>query len=71
MVRCFENDDIVHVAGKIDPLNDIEVINTELALADMESVEKAITKTSKVAKSGDKDAKARLAVLEQVQRSPG
>jgi GTP-binding protein YchF len=66
VVRCFENDDVVHVAGKVDPLNDIEVINTELALADMESVEKAITKTSKVAKSGDKDAKAKLAVLEQV-----
>ena len=67
VVRCFENDDVVHVAGKVDPLNDIEVINTELALADMESVEKAITKTSKVAKSGDKDAKAKLAVLERVR----
>ncbi len=67
VVRCFENDDVVHVAGKVDPLNDIEVINTELALADMESVEKAITKTSKVAKSGDKEAKAKLAVLEQVR----
>jgi GTP-binding protein YchF len=67
VVRCFENDDVVHVAGKVDPLNDIEVINTELALADMESVEKAINKTSKVAKSGDKDAKAKLAVLEKVR----
>lgn len=67
VVRCFENDDVVHVTGKVDPLNDIEVINTELALADMESVEKAITKTGKVAKSGDKDAKARLAVLERVR----
>ncbi len=67
VVLCFENDDVVHVAGKVDPLNDIEVINTELALADMESVEKAITKTSKVAKSGDKEAKAKLAVLEQVR----
>ena len=67
VVRCFENEDIVHVAGKISPLDDIEVINTELALADMESVEKAITKTSKVAKSGDKDAKAKLAVLEKVK----
>jgi ribosome-binding ATPase len=66
VVRCFDNDDIVHVDGKIDPANDIEVINTELALADMESVEKAINKTSKVAKSGDKDAKARMAVLEKV-----
>jgi GTP-binding protein YchF len=67
VVRCFENDDVVHVAGKVDPINDIEVINTELALADMESVEKAITKTSKIAKSGDKDAKAKLAVLERVR----
>jgi len=67
VVRCFDNDDIVHVEGKIDPANDIEVINTELALADMESVEKAMNKTSKVAKSGDKDAKARMAVLEKVQ----
>ena len=67
VVRCFENDDVVHVAGKISPLDDIEVINTELALADMESVEKALLKTVKVAKSGDKDAKARLTVLEQVK----
>lgn len=67
VVRCFENDDIVHVAGKVDPASDIEVINTELALADMESVEKAILKASKVAKSGDKDAKKKMAVLEKVK----
>ena len=67
VVRCFENDDVVHVAGKVDPVNDIEVINTELALADMETVEKAITKTAKVAKSGDKEARARLEVLEKVR----
>ena len=67
VVRCFENDDIVHVAGKVDPVNDIEVINTELALADMESVEKALLKAGKIAKSGDKDAKARVAVLEKVK----
>ncbi|MCG6887658.1 MAG: redox-regulated ATPase YchF [Proteobacteria bacterium] len=67
VVRCFGNDDVVHVAGKVDPLNDIEVINTELALADIDSVEKAINKTSKVAKSGDKDAKTRLAVLERIR----
>jgi len=67
VVRCFEDDDIVHVAGKISPLDDIEVINTELALADMESVEKSIFKTAKVAKSGDKDAKAKIAVLEKVK----
>ena len=66
VVRCFDDDDIIHVDGKINPASDIEVINTELALADLESVEKAINKTSKVAKSGDKDAKARMAVLEKV-----
>lgn len=67
VVRCFENDDVVHVAGKVDPINDIEVINTELALADLDSVEKAIHKTAKVAKSGDKDAKLKLALFEQVK----
>ena len=67
VVRCFDNDDIIHVAGKVSPLDDIEVINTELGLADLESVEKALLKTSKVAKSGDKDAKARAAVLEKVK----
>lgn len=67
VVRCFENDDIVHVAGKVDPLNDIEIINTELALADMESVEKAIHKNAKVAKSGDKEAKAKVEVLERIR----
>jgi len=66
VVRCFENDDIVHVAGKVDPLSDIEIINMELILADMESVEKAIQKVQRVAKSGDKTASARLAVLEKV-----
>jgi ribosome-binding ATPase len=67
VVRCFENDDIVHVAGKISPLDDIEVINTELALSDLESVEKSLTKHAKVAKSGDKEAKAKVAVLEKVR----
>jgi hypothetical protein len=68
VVRCFENDDIVHVAGKIDPINDIEVINMELALADMESVDKAIAKVQRIAKSGDKDATARLNVLQKVAK---
>lgn len=67
VVRCFENDDVVHVAGKVDPIHDIEVINTELALADMDTVEKAIHRYTKVAKSGDKDAKARLVLLEKVR----
>ena len=67
VVRCFENDDIVHVAGKVDPLSDIDIINTELALADMDSVEKSIVRTAKVAKSGDKDARAKMLVLEKVK----
>lgn len=66
VVRCFDNDDIVHVAGKIDPLSDIEIINTELVLADMESLDKAIQKVQRVAKSGDKAAVARKEVLEKV-----
>jgi GTP-binding protein YchF len=56
VVRCFENPDVVHVSGKIDPVSDIEVINTELALADMESVDKARARADKTAKAGDKDA---------------
>lgn len=67
VVRCFEDDNIVHVAGKVDPINDIEVINTELALADLETVEKAVHRVSKIAKSGDKDARAKLLVLEKVK----
>ncbi len=66
VVRCFENDDIVHVAGKVDPRSDIEVINTELMLADMESLEKAIAKVQRKAKSGDKEAKAQLELFEKV-----
>ncbi len=56
VVRCFENDDVTHVTGKIDPLDDIETINTELALADLESVEKQYDKASRTAKTGQKDA---------------
>ena len=67
VVRCFEDDDVVHVAGKINPLDDIAVIDTELALADMDSIEKAIHRYTKVAKSGDKDAKAKLVVLDKVK----
>ena len=66
VVRCFENDDIVHVAGQIDPIQDIEVINMELVLADMESLEKALQKVQKVAKSGDKEAQAKQALFEKV-----
>src|SRR5580704_2159534 len=52
VVRCFENDDIVHVAGKINPLSDIEIINMELALADLDTVEKNLVKNQKAAKTG-------------------
>src|SRR5450432_4107803 len=67
VVRCFENDDIVHVAGKIDPASDIEVINTELALADLDSVERAHQKAQKVAKTADKDAVKLANLLEKVR----
>jgi len=66
VVRCFDDDDIIHVAGKIDPVSDIEIIATELSLADMESVEKAIRRVSKVAKSGDKEAIAQKALFEKL-----
>lgn len=66
VVRCFENDDIVHVAGKVDPVADIEIINMELMFADMESLEKAIQKVQRIAKSGDKTASAKMAVYERV-----
>jgi len=66
VVRCFENDDIVHVSGKIDPLVDIEIINTELILADMDSVEKAHQKAAKNSKSGNKEAIARKTLLEKI-----
>jgi len=68
VVRCFENDNVIHVAGKVDPISDIEVINTELALADLSSVEKALARYSKTAKSGgDKEAARLVAVLEKVK----
>ena len=65
VVRCFEDDDVVHVAGKIDPLADIEVIQTELALADMASLDKALTKATKGSKSGNKDELKRKALVEK------
>lgn len=67
VVRCFENDNVIHVANKIDPASDIEVINTELALADLESVEKQLLRVSKLAKGGDKEAVAQKALLEKLQ----
>lgn len=66
VVRCFDDDNIVHVAGKIDPLSDIEVINTELCLADQESVSKALHKVIKLGRSGDKAAKQEQEQLEAI-----
>ena len=68
VVRCFEDDNVVHVAGKIDPLDDIEIINTELALADLTAVERHLAKSAKLARAGgDKEAARLVAVLEKCQ----
>ena len=66
VVRCFVDDDIIHTMGGVDPVRDIEVITTELVLADLEAVEKRLNKTQKLAKSGDKDAQAEFALLERL-----
>jgi GTP-binding protein YchF len=66
VVRCFEHGDIIHVSNKVDPIADIETIDTELALADLDSVEKALNRAEKSAKSGDKDAIARKPVLQKL-----
>src|SRR5258705_9902890 len=66
VVRCFEDPNVVHVAGKVDPVSDIETINTELALADLDAVEKQLSKYQKVAKTGgDKEAQRIVAVLDK------
>jgi ribosome-binding ATPase len=67
VVRCFANDDVIHVSGSVDPLRDIEIINTELALADLETVSRALERAAKAAKTGDKEALARKALLEPLQ----
>ncbi|GJL76370.1 MAG TPA: redox-regulated ATPase YchF [Nitrosomonas sp.] len=67
LVRCFSNDNVVHVAGKVDPVSDIEVIQTELMLADLSTVEKALQRESKVAKSGNKEAIKLCGFLEMVR----
>jgi GTP-binding protein YchF len=67
VVRCFENDDVVHVSGAVDPLRDIEVIDTELALADLETVDKALDRAGRAAKVGDKKALARKQLLDRVR----
>jgi len=67
IVRCFEDDNVVHVQGKVDPLDDIDTIETELQLADLESVEKRIVRIDKQARSGDKEMQSQLEVLVQVR----
>ncbi|MGA2860924.1 MAG: redox-regulated ATPase YchF [Steroidobacteraceae bacterium] len=67
VVRCFENEDIVHVAGRIDPLSDLETVDTELALADLASVDKAVDRAAKAAKSGDKKAMLQRELFERVR----
>lgn len=66
VVRCFHDDDVIHVAGKIDPLDDVDTINTELLLADMETVDKALQRISKMAKSANKEAIAEKAFMERL-----
>jgi ribosome-binding ATPase len=66
VVRCFVDENVIHVAGKVDPISDIEVINTELALADMASVEKALLRATKASKSGNRDELLKKQVLERV-----
>ena len=68
VVRCFENEDITHVSGKINPRDDIETINTELALSDLETVDRGIQRVSKMGKSGDKDALAQIKLLEKIHQ---
>ena len=66
VVRCFEDADVIHTMGSVDPVRDIEVVTTELVLADLEAVQKRIDKNQKKAKSGDKEAQAELALLERL-----
>ncbi len=68
VVRCFDNDDVTHVSGKIDPLADIDTINTELALADLEAVDKALHKINKEIRTGQKSAQAKGNVLEKLKK---
>jgi GTP-binding protein YchF len=67
VVRCFESEDIIHVAGKVDPLSDVEIIDTELALADLATLDKGLDRAIKAAKSGDKDALRRRTLFERVK----
>jgi GTP-binding protein YchF len=67
VVRCFEDDNVIHVAGKVDPISDIEVIQTELCLADLAAVEKALHRVTKTARSGDKESAKLVVILEKCQ----
>ena len=67
VVRCFDDENIVHVAGKVNPQDDIDIINTELALSDLETTEKALQRVAKKAKGGDADAKLELKVLDKIK----
>src|SRR5882672_6219207 len=67
VVRCFDDENVIHVAGKVDPISDIEVIQTELCLADLATVEKTFHRTNKVARAGDKEAQRLLDVLNKCQ----
>ncbi len=69
VVRCFEDDNITHVAGRVNPIADKDIIDTELQLKDLDSVEKKIQKTEKVAKSGDAKARAELAILNKYKEA--
>jgi GTP-binding protein YchF len=71
MVRCFEDPNVIHVAGSVDPMRDIEVIDLELALADLETAEKRVKKAQGAAKTGNKEGKAELALAERVQAHLG
>src|SRR3954469_15745500 len=68
VVRCFEDPDVVHVSGGIDPIRDIEIIDTELCLADLQSVEKAVDRNTKMAKGGDKDAPRKRDLFERMRK---
>ncbi|UJF16633.1 redox-regulated ATPase YchF [Jeotgalibaca sp. MA1X17-3] len=67
VVRCFEDDNITHVTGKVDPLDDIDTINLELIFADLESIEKRFVRASKIARTGDKEAQNEVAILEKIK----
>ena len=67
VVRCFEDEDVTHVSGKVDPASDIEIIETELMLADMQTLENSLSKAQRTARSGDADAKKRVAIIEKCQ----